>query len=120
MKIQKHAAVTFTCVVNGYPIDSVIVTGPNYLNLDCLAQTSTDKASCTLSDTDRNEQIGTYTYTVILRNAVPLDEGTYKCTVRSRWQQFKHEVEGGETFASVHTVEKESAAEIELIYRKLT
>ena len=110
--MQNGASVTFTCVVGGHPIDSVKITGPNSLNLDCLAQKSSNKASCTLVDQPENRAA----YSVELRSSA--DEGVYKCTVGTKWQRYTQNVGGSET-SSLEAVEKESEAEIQINHSEL-
>ena len=114
LDVQSNVAVRFTCVVGGHPINSVSITGPNSLNLDCLAQTSTNKASCKLLKEKDNRAA----YVVEIRNAGSADDGTYNCDVRSRLYRFTQDAEGRKS--SFKTVEKDSHGVFKLNYCKST
>ena len=109
-----NGSVSFTCVVSGHPLVSVIITGPdgnNALYLNCFTPSSSKRASCKLASREKNRA----SYLVEVKNVSY--GGKYKCAAETRWQRFSQGVDG---ISSLETVGKESKAEIELNFSKST
>ena len=75
--IPNGATATFTCSVTGYPIDSVTVSTPNSLTLNCLGAAQTGDANCT--------QTQSSVFVVEVQNFSSSYGGTYKCIAKTKW-----------------------------------
>ena len=70
--------------MTGHPVESVVITGPNSLSLNCLTAQSSGDVSCTKSNNDVVVEITSF--------AVG-EAGTYTCTVKtSYWRDDTTEV----------------------------
>ena len=76
MNVSSGNAVTFTCTVGGFPIESVTISGPNNVNLDCLTTQTNGDVSCSSSDQSK--------YVVIVQNFKLEYAGVYTCTVMTK------------------------------------
>ncbi|XP_063688387.1 hemicentin-1-like [Bolinopsis microptera] len=75
--VQGDTTATITCTVGGYPIESVTISGPNFLSFDCLTSSSSGDVTCS-----SNDKIN---YVVNVNNFKLEYAGDYKCTVGTKW-----------------------------------
>ena len=82
MNASKGKTVTFTCTVGGFPIESVTISGPNNVNVECLTIQTSGDFSC--SSTDQSD------YVVIVQNFKLEYSGDYTCTVGTKLYKADH------------------------------
>ena len=76
LSITTGSSATFTCTVGGFPIESVTISGPHNVSLDCLTTQTSGNVSCTSSDQSD--------YVVIVQNFKLEYAGDYTCTVGTK------------------------------------